>query len=45
MEQRQAKYSLESLPVKTLLHYVKKDELAKSLPPGALAELQRQATQ
>jgi hypothetical protein len=43
--ERQAKYTLETVPIKTLLHYVKKDEIVKSLPPGALVELQRQATQ
>jgi hypothetical protein len=42
--ERQPKYTLESLPIKSLLHYVKKDEIVKSLPPGALVELQRQAT-
>jgi hypothetical protein len=45
MEQRQPKFTLETIPAKTLLHYVKKDELVRSLPPGALVELQRQATQ
>ncbi len=44
-EVRQAKYTLETLPTKTLLHYVKKDELIRSLPQGAFAELQRQAAQ
>jgi hypothetical protein len=43
MEQ-QAKYSLETLPAKTLLHYVKKEELVRSLPPNAVADLTRQAT-
>jgi hypothetical protein len=43
--ERQPKYSLENLPIKSLLHYVKKDDLVRSLPPGALVELQRQATQ
>ncbi len=43
--ERQPKYSLENLLIKSLLHYVKKDELVRSLPPGALVELQRQATQ
>lgn len=43
MEQ-QAKYSLETLPSKTLLHYVKRDELVKMLPAAAVADLQRQAT-
>jgi hypothetical protein len=41
----QAKFTLESLPAKTLLHYMKKDELIKALPPGALVEMQQQATQ
>jgi hypothetical protein len=44
MEQ-QAKYSLETLPAKTLLHYVKKEELVRSLPPNVIADLTRQATE
>jgi hypothetical protein len=43
MEQ-QAKYSLETLPAKTLLHNVKKEELVRSLPPNVVADLTRQAT-
>ena len=43
MEQ-QAKFTLDTLPAKTLLHYVKKDEIVKALPPQAVVELQRQAT-
>jgi hypothetical protein len=43
MEQ-QAKYSLETLPSKTLLHYMKKEELVKMLPAATVADLQRQAT-
>ena len=42
--ERQPKFTLETLPLKSLLHYVKKDELVRSLPPNALVELQRQAT-
>ncbi len=44
-QEQQPKYTLETLPAKTLLHYVKKDQLEKLIPPHILAGLRRQAVE
>ncbi len=41
--ERQPKFSLETLPAKTLLHYFKKDQLEKAIPPNVLNQLKGRA--
>lgn len=41
--ERQPKYSLETLPAPTLLHYVKKEQLEKAIPQNKLFQLRQQA--
>ena len=41
---RQPKYSLDTLPAPTRLHYVKKDQLEKAIPQNKLLQLRQQAT-
>ena len=44
-EARQPKYTIETLPAKTLLHYIKKDQIEKLIPPSALVGLRRRAAE
>lgn len=39
----QPKYTLETLPNKKLLHFIRKDDILRSLPVDFVADLQRQA--
>ena len=42
-DNRPPKYTIDTLPAKTLLHYVKKDQLEKLIPPSVLVNLRREA--
>lgn len=41
--ERKGPHTIETLPPSTLLHYIKKDDLEKSISPAALAQIRAQA--
>lgn len=44
-QQRLPRFTLETVPIKTLLHYTKKEDLMRALPQSVVAGLQREALQ